>query len=99
MSKTCKRCAHRYHTESADHPGMCIVCVDRERRRGCEVCACARCGRDKHLVHRENAAWTQDIFLTLSCELCVECAEFDARSRDRGQTTIWQAIHAAERAR
>ena len=57
---------------------------------------CKRCGTD---IAESVKKW-DDIFLTLACELCVECSMFDAQSSFAGQLTIWDAIeNAPERAR
>lgn len=54
---------------------------------------CKRCGTD---IAESVAKW-DDIFLTLACELCVECSMFDAQSAFAGQLTIWDAIDQARR--
>ena len=54
---------------------------------------CKRCGAD---IAASAARW-DDIFLTLACTLCVECAMFDARSQAAAQATIWEVLEAPER--
>ena len=52
---------------------------------------CKRCGADK----ASKMVGETDVFLTLACELCIECVRFDCWSKMQAQLTIWDAIDAA----